>query len=277
MKSMLVGRPSFSDWATAIDKVASRSGGQIHVREFDDVEEVQSYARRFRMQGVIPMTYPQMKMVSPHRDRFQSFGAKVVCSDSYDLVQTFDDKVRFIHFMEEQDLMHLLPDVYVVSHNGQRTDYAEIQYPCIFKLAVTFGGTGSNVHLTASKPVELDKVARGTSYIVQQYIPGNVEYGGHIYVEGGSIRKQLYYRGARDASVHVQRGRMPKFDRFEELDEAAELESMFGAINYTGFACVDFKVSDQGMKIFEVNPRLGGTLIHNEPDLLSFFDAALSD
>lgn len=274
MKNILVGRPSFSDWATAIDKVASRSGGTIQVHTLDDAEEALSYARRFRMQAVIPMTYPQMKVLAPHRDRFDEVGIRLVCSDSYELIQTFDDKVRFIHFMDEQDLMHLLPDVYVVSHNGQRTDYAEIQYPCIFKLAVTFGGTGSTVHLTAQKPVELDKVARGTSYLVQQFIPGNVEYGGHIYVEGGAIRKQLYYRGARDASVHVQRGRMPKFDRFEELDEAAELESMFGAVNFTGFACVDFKVSDQGIKIFEVNPRLGGTLIHNEPDLLSFFEAA---
>jgi len=275
MKNILVGRPSYNDWAQAIDKVASRSGGRMHVLEIDDADEVLSYARRFGMQGVIPMTYPQMKVLAQHRDRFQAVGVKVVCSDSYDLVEAFDDKVRFIRFMEEQDLMHLLPDVYVVSHDGQRTDYAEIQYPCIFKLAVTFGGTGSAVHLTAHKPVELDKVARGTPYIVQQYIPGNVEYGGHIYVEGGSIRRQLFYRGARDASVHVQRGRMPKFDRFEELDEAAELESMFGAINYTGFACVDFKVSDDGIKIFEVNPRLGGTIIHNEPDLRSFFDAAL--
>lgn len=277
MKNILVGRSSFNDWASAIDKTASRSGGRIHVREFDDVDEVLSYARRFRLQGVIPMTYPQMKMVSKHRDRFQQAGIKVVCSDSYDLVQLFDDKVRFIRFMEEQDLLHLLPDVYVINHEGQREDRMPVEYPCIFKLAVTFGGTGSQVYLQGGKPLELDKVARGTSYIVQEFIPGTVEYGGHFYVEGGSIRRQLYYRNTRDASITVQRGRMPTYDRYEELDEAAELESMFGAINYTGFACVDFKISPKGIKIFEVNPRLGGSIIHNEADLLSYFESAVED
>jgi|GEM_PF-2060895 len=277
MKNILVGRPSFNDWAQAIDKIASRSGGRIHVHDFDDVDEVLSYARRFRMQGVVPMTYPQMKLIAKHRNRFQAVGIKAVVSDSYDLVQLFDDKVRFIRFMEEQDLMHLLPDVYVINHDGQRQDYAPVEYPCIFKLAVTFGGTGAQVHLNAGKPLELDKVARGSSYIVQEFIPGNVEYGGHFYIEGGAIRRQLFYRGTRDASITVQRGHMPSYDRFEELDEAAELESMFGAINYTGFACVDFKVSPKGIKIFEVNPRLGGSLIHNESDLLSYFDSALDD
>ncbi len=277
MKPFLLGRPSFNDWSRALDAVASASNGQIHLRDFDDVDEVLSYARRFRLQGVVPMTYPQMRMIAKHKGRFAQAGIKAICSDQYELVENFDDKVRFIRFMEEQDLMHLLPEVYVVQHDGQRIDYAPVQYPCIFKLAVTFGGTGSTVHLDPQRPLQLEQVAKNVSYIVQAFVPGNVEFGGHFYVEGGAVRKQAFYRCTRDASMLVQRGRMPNFTRLEDLDEASELESMFGAVNYTGFACVDFKVTRDGIKIFEVNPRLGGSLMHNGPDLMSFFETALED
>ena len=274
MKSILIGRPAFNDWAQSLDKVASHSGGKIHLHELDDVEEVLSFARRFRMQGLVPMTYPQMKLVCRHKDRFAAAGIKILCSDQFELVDNFDDKVRFIRFMDEQDLLHLLPDVYVTQHQGERVDYAPIEYPCIFKLAVTFGGTGSNVHLTAQRAVDVSKIAKNIDYIGQQFIPGNAEYGGHFYIENGSIRKQAFYCTTRDESILVQRGRMSTFTRSEDLDEASELESMFGAINYTGFACVDFKVNEDGIKIFEVNPRLGGSLMHNEPALLAFFDVA---
>lgn len=276
MHKILLGRPQFNDWARALDRLAANSRGAIQMHALDDdPAELISYARRFRLSAIIPTTYEQMRRLHRHHDDFAAFGCKLVCSRSHDLVDTFDDKVRFIRFMEDYGHQHLLPEVYVVNHEGERTDYAEIRYPCIFKHALAFGGTGSSVHLDPSRPLDLSQVPPQLSYIVQAYIPGSSELGGHLYVEHGSVRKSLYYLGTRDPSVHIQRGRMGRYERLETIDQAAEIEDVFAAIDYTGFACVDFKIDDAGgARIFEINPRLGGTLVHDERDLLGFLTAA---
>lgn len=274
MTKTLVGIPSFRDWANTINRVAQSSGGRVMTHPIDDLDEVLSLAKRFRVQAIIPATYPQMKVLEHQRHAFAAFGCKLVCCDDFELVQTFDDKVRFIRYMDDYGLMDLVPEVYVVQHDGQRIDYGEIRYPCIFKHAVTFGGTGSSVHLDPSRPPDLDGVPSDTAYIVQEFIPGNVEYGGHLYLENGAVVRSLYYRGTRDASIQIQRGHMARYDRLETIDEAADIENIFASVPFTGFACVDFKVVDGRPKVFEINPRMGGTLIHNQSDLLSFFDTA---
>ena len=277
MRNIMVGRPDFNDWANAMDRVAAQSRGTLHVRDLDDLEQVVSYARRFRMEAIIPSTYRQMELIARGHDRFAAFGCRVVCSESYDVIADFDDKGRFIQFMDDQALMHLLPEVYVVQRAGVRTDYAPIRYPCIFKLAVSFGGAGATVHPSASRPPDLAKVPRTTDYVVQAFIPGNTEYGGHFLLAHGRVVRALYYRNTRDPSVQVQRGRMLTYDRLEALPEADQLEDLFARVNYTGFACVDFKIVDGQVQIFEINPRLGGTLMHNIPDLLDFFAAVFAD
>ena len=41
-------------------------------------------------------------------------------------------------------------------------------------------------------------------------------------------------------------------------------------INFTGFVCIDFKIVNNKIKIFEINPRLGETIVYN--DLPEFLD-----
>ena len=47
---------------------------------------------------------------------------------------------------------------------------------------------------------------------------------------------------------------------------------IFNDLNYSGFACADFTIHNNKIIIFEINPRPGGSLIHNEKYLNIFLD-----
>lgn len=42
-----------------------------------------------------------------------------------------------------------------------------------------------------------------------------------------------------------------------------DIKRIFKEINYTGMACVDFKIANGELKIFEINSRFGGTIVRN--------------
>jgi predicted ATP-grasp superfamily ATP-dependent carboligase len=54
-------------------------------------------------------------------------------------------------------------------------------------------------------------------------------------------------------------------------------EKIFKKINYTGFACSDFIVEDNNLLIFEINPRMGGSMRKNKFILNSFFDVLVNN
>ena len=39
--------------------------------------------------------------------------------------------------------------------------------------------------------------------------------------------------------------------------------NIFAKLNYSGFACVDFTIYNGKISIFEINPRIGGSLVFN--------------
>jgi carbamoylphosphate synthase large subunit len=279
MSNILVLRTEFSDWAQAMDRAAARSGGRIVVRDPADADTTIAYMKRHNLTALAPTTYPQMKAIAASYGKFVRQGIKVVGCADHQLVETFDDKARFVRFMSDHGLEDLLPEVYVVGSRDGVEELAPIAYPCIAKLGVTFGGVGATVHLDPRSPVNLAKFKPGESFLVQRFIPGGTEFGGHFYLESGDIKRCVYYEGRRDPNIHIQRGRMPQnaYTRHDTIPEHDTFADLFARIDYTGFACVDFKVENGAPRIFEINPRLGGTLIHDAEDLPRFLLAPLDD
>jgi len=48
-------------------------------------------------------------------------------------------------------------------------------------------------------------------------------------------------------------------------------------LEYNGFACADFIVENGEIIIFEINPRIGGSLIQNREKLNEFLDILLDN
>jgi hypothetical protein len=56
-----------------------------------------------------------------------------------------------------------------------------------------------------------------------------------------------------------------------------ELEQIVKHCDYTGFCCIDFKIVDDKLYVFENNCRLGGSLIANIDDLGGFIRAFINN
>lgn len=279
MSNILVLRTQFSDWAPAIERAAAGSGGRVLVRDAADPDTTIAYMKRHNLTAITPTTYPQMKALAAAWGKFARAGIKVVSSPDYSHVENFEDKARFVRFMADQGLEELLPEVYVVASGAGPEELAPIRYPCIVKAGVGFGGQGASVHLDERSPVNLSRFKAGESFVVQRFVPGGTEFGGHFYLESGDIKRCVYYEGRRDPAQHIQRGRLGPnaYSRHRKIPEHEALADLFARLDYTGYACVDFKVEDGVPKIFEVNPRLGGTLVHDPEDLPAFLLAPLDD
>ena len=84
-------------------------------------------------------------------------------------------------------------------------------------------------------------------------------------VHNGIIIHEIYYKSRESQNYHISHGKKMRYTSVK-LDIPIFCK-IFQLLKYTGFACIDFKIIDDNIKIFEINPRLGGTLVHNKNDL----------
>ncbi len=111
---------------------------------------------------------------------------------------------------------------------------------------------------------------------IEEYIAGHTEFAQHVLFDNGRVlysalstyehATDRYVRGAGCNTTHAT------------LVETDIIPSIFVAIlselNYSGTACIDYKVDATGqIKIFEINPRMGGSLA----DLAHSYVAAYVD
>ena len=100
--------------------------------------------------------------------------------------------------------------------------------------------------------------------IVQEYIENKIEYCAHVVSKNGQIMKCITYAYTFDDMQHIKS--FPKNTKNMskiELDNkyVKQLELFFLSCKYTGISNTDFIICDEQIKVFEINPRLGGSLV----------------
>jgi len=144
------------------------------------------------------------------------------------------------------------------------------KFPCIFKPEEGYGGKNIKVchneyHFKLFTKWFIDKKI---PYFVEEYIIDKNEYNGYYFVKNGTIVFSIYYKGENEKLYSVKQG---GFSLYEKISFANNMDNIFDQIfkklKYSGFATSNFKIMGNKIKILEINPRLGGTLIKNASDL----------
>lgn len=144
------------------------------------------------------------------------------------------------------------PNLYLSKDNGIETKLSRIKYPAILKPFV--GHTGNGI-MIIDEWMDIPD-----NHIVEQYIPGTMEYGLHLEIKDGKILKSICFV-SRQKEYFIKRGAMLNY---EIMQFGTDLfDRIFCKTKYTGFACANFKIKEC-IKIFEINPRKGATLIIHE-------------
>uniref|UniRef100_A0A6C0LDU4 ATP-grasp domain-containing protein n=1 Tax=viral metagenome TaxID=1070528 RepID=A0A6C0LDU4_9ZZZZ len=113
-----------------------------------------------------------------------------------------------------------------------------------------------------------------TENVVQEYIKDPIEYAGYFVAYNGNITHSFAYMGDHGNGEYIKcEGGIfdasPKIRVTLNKKIVHELELFLKPTLFTGICCFDFKIKDRNLKVFEINPRLGGslTLEENAKDL----------
>lgn len=243
--NILFLEPEFDDWVEVITN--------LKIPIIKDMTTIQNYDNPI----VIPLKYSQVKHITS--------SPNYLCP-TYSTIQILNDKIKFHKFMTQNKFHHLIPITYKINKNH----LSPIKYPCIFKLGITYGAHGS--HICDNEFQLKNYELKNSHYFVQEFILGSVEYTAHLFILNGVIKWGVCYYMGQPKKYYIQKGRMEKYKKLANFDWNL-FNGIFKVLSYTGFACVDFKMVNSNIKIFEINPRLGGTIVHDPddfPNLIEF-------
>ncbi|SMF95333.1 ATP-grasp domain-containing protein [Methylomagnum ishizawai] len=134
--------------------------------------------------------------------------------------------------------------------------------PYILKPKIGEWGIGTSIIMDPKdEPGSADKLKSG-KYFKQEYIAGGREYATHIIMKD---RRIVFFKTIEfefDTDVYVKGiDKTPAKARWIDHGKYQGIfEKILGAMDYQGICCFDYKVVNDRLYLFEINPRYGGSL-----------------
>ena len=175
-------------------------------------------------------------------------------------IDLLSNKRLFAEFMRERNYGDILPIHYATKE--------EATYPCVLKRLDCNAGVGIAV---VDSREYLDKLSLHPLWLVkdivlQQFIPGAQEYVTHCVFKNGRLLWQCsFLYKVNDPNPIRGPGSNFTLEAIEtEPFVLNALKSILSCISYTGPCNVNYKIVSGNLIIFEINPRLGGSLMKAE-------------
>jgi predicted ATP-grasp superfamily ATP-dependent carboligase len=115
------------------------------------------------------------------------------------------------------------------------------------------------------------------TYVVQEYIFTEYEYTIHLVCKEGKIVASITYVFERKNKIRTFRENK-NISKISIEDKYLKIfEKFLIPCKYSGICNIDFIIVDNNIKIFEINPRLGGTLMlsQNRKDLVEILSTCI--
>lgn len=246
-----------ADWAGALAESARSVGIQSEMADLR-AADLSAY------DAVVPLTLWDRGFLALRREGGERFNALFPQAAAQ---ENCDDKLRFHQRMVAAGFGRFVPRLFAdpslvpagepVIIKRRRDEWGKLS-----RLATLRPGMG-----LAHDPAE---------EFVQEYIPGNIELSAHILMRQGRIAFVRTARFDMPDQPHVK-GIHTGY-RGLEWQDGSDHEALFERIlNVLGFdngtCCIDFREVDGQPRIFEINPRMGGSLTGNAGDYLSRYVA----
>ena len=171
-------------------------------------------------------------------------------------LEMLEDKKKFADYVANFNLGRYVPTIYSKSSN-RNSDQLVIIKP---RLSCYSYGVYKK-KLRELKDAEFDDNA------VQEYIKERKEYAAYFVSFFGKVRIAFAYVGDYGDKEYIKcegcsYDETPKIrvDLMENRELINKIEKFLLPCVFTGTCCFDFKIKDGELKVFEINPRLGGSL-----------------
>ena len=180
-----------------------------------------------------------------------------------ELVEVLDDKWLFHQRLRALGFGALLPALIE----------GEWRYPHVLKARKGDFGQGIRiVRSAADEPTEVPPHS-----FREEAIEGADEFVLHLLRVDGRVRYRLCYRYDMGARLSV-RGAVDAPRLIEPADDAVALgpcTAILDALGYEGTCCFNYKLVEGALKILEINPRFGGSLVGDVTNYVAAHLAAL--
>lgn len=200
---------------------------------------------------IVPLNYEQISYCS----RKAPGSPKLICS-SPETVALIDHQYDFNVWLADNGFQDNVPQLYSAAIDGHQVMAQEIRYPAILKLLNSYGGIGVRIMKNPQRLKTIDK-----NYIIQEYIVAPDHYVAHFLVKDGEVKWNITFV-AKNQKYHIKKGAIKNYE-VADVDDIELFKKIFSKLKYNGFACCDYKIKDGRVKIFEINARIGGSLLDN--------------
>jgi len=168
-------------------------------------------------------------------------------------VELCDDKLAFVEILQGAGLHPFVP---------KHLDACP-SVPFVLKKRRGNFGRGTVVVEDAVGREQADQRLASGDYFAQDLVIGDVEYATHILISRGEIVYHFttVFRMNNDRSIKgiEQNGRY--IGVFDANPYLSIFQKMLNLVEFkSGICCFDYKIADGSPKIFEINPRFGGSL-----------------
>jgi len=190
-------------------------------------------------------------------------GSPDLCDPMKDRI--LDHKGEFTMFMINRGYAQYVPICYSVDYDSIRvTNDLSPNDDDILVVKPVQGRNGQGIKMINGT----DNYHAYTDCIVSAYINGSVEYIATIFCLHGRIMCSKYVCGYFPEEPYIKQraveGCQTVNDSLcEQCNQCFQL--IIKDLDYSGIICANFKLCNEGLKIFEINPRMGSTMIgHHE-------------
>lgn len=206
---------------------------------------------------VVPLTLADYAALAANPTR----AAAAVLHPRPETVAVCDDKGAFAEFLIQNGFGALVPQTFAAGETAS--------YPLVIKPRRGAWGEGVRVLRT---PADDGLPAEHADLLRQAYVPGRVEHVAHMLAVNGRVvfSSVLECVAAHDFQVNGQ-GRAVTYRRTADTAGVLHLSAILRKLRYSGTACFDYKWWGGRPMVFELNPRVGFSLLPH--DLNRYLDA----
>jgi len=250
-----------------------RKRKDLKFTSFRHNDDFYSYCKRKNIKYLFPLATGDSYFLNENANYLRGKGYRFLISPTT-TIKMLSNKSNFAEFMINNDLNKYIPQ-----------KYDSIQYPCILKKNRSIFGQDSFVINSKNDiPPGLTAKSIKKNYIIQEPIYGLCEYTTDILAKNGKIYMHTTLKYCYKNQIYIMGSNLISTGHLEDISE--QVYNVFATIirkvNYSGFCNIDYKLTDDGTpKIFEINPRCGGSLknISRKKYLYKYFElyTALSE
>lgn len=253
MKKMLIFYGHYDGWFNIYKKDAlmEHLGDLIcDVKKFPNISELKEYllgeGKNYK-NYIIPSTLN-------HIHELNANGIKSLFKVDSGWLKRLNNKKQFAEYAKEYNLLKYMPRIYSKLCD-RSSDTLVVVKPC--ESSYSIGVHKNRLNQLTDKDFEKN--------VIQEYIKDPKEYAGYFVAYKGIIKLSFAYVGNHGDGEFIKcdggkHDNTPKTRIILEDKIVRELELFLKPTNYTGTCCFDFKIKNGELKVFEINPRIGGSL-----------------